>query len=416
MKRIKSLFSGGVRNERIAQFLSSIHSKFPKNTPQIIAGCIFFGAIAGFSIWVLSQIPERASSLEVVNTVQAESWEEILRNPLYLPYKLASFLLLLFTDSVRSVRAVSIVVFMMCGVALFSLLKRWHSTRVAVLTLLLFATNATVLTISRLADPLVMLFSWSILLSILLWLLHSNSKHIAPVSLAIVGVLLLYIPGSLYVFFVLTLLFSNRIKGFVRGLSLRSIIISTIVLFIAVGPLIFASMNDVGVIRAWLLLPESIILFDIPKNILAVPSSYFYRFQIADPLITVGRLPILDIASGALMILGAYSYYRNRVLERTKILVLGSLLAILLGALGQVRLGVAIFLPFAFILMAGGISYLLDLWYSVFPKNPLARTIAFVFIGLIVLASASYQLKKFFVVWPNTPETYETYDQSRLIQ
>ncbi len=416
MKRIKSLFSGGVRNERIAQFFSNMRSKIPKKTPQIIAGCIFFSAIAGFSIWVLSQIPERASSLEVVNTMQAESWEEILRNPLYLPYKLASFLLLLFTDSVRSVRAVSIVVFMMCGVALFSLLKRWHSTRVAVLTLLLFATNATVLTISRLADPLVMLFSWSILLSILLWLLHSNSKHIAPVSLAIVGVLLLYIPGSIYVFFVLALLFSNRIKGFLRGLSLRSIIISTIVLFIAVGPLIFASMNDVGVIRAWLLLPESIILFDIPKNILAVPSSYFYRFQIADPLITVGRLPILDIASGALMILGAYSYYRNRVLERTKILVLGSLLAVLLGALGQVRLGVAIFLPFAFILMAGGISYLLDLWYSVFPKNPLARTIAFVFIGLIVLASASYQLKKFFVVWPNTPETYETYDQPRLIQ
>lgn len=405
-----------VRGERISRAIGSVSSKLPDQWPLMLLGFIIFCCIASFSVWALTQIPEGASSLGIVNTTQAQSWREILINPLYLPHKLASFVLLLFNDSVRSVRAVSVLVFMMCGVALFSLLKRWHSTRVAVLTLMLFATNATVLAISRLADPLVMLFSWSILLSLLLWVFHSKSKHIAPISLAISGVMLMYVPGALYVFLVLLILFFNRIKDFFKNISLRSGIIGGLLFVISVSPLVFAISEDMLILRAWLLLPETIIFSDIPSNILAVPSTYFYRYQVADPLIGVGRLPILDIASGSLLLLGAYSYYRNRVLERTKIIVLGALIAILLGALSQVRLGVTIFLPFAFMLMAGGISYLLDIWYNVFPRNPIARIFAFILIALVVSASSIYQLKKFFVVWPNAPETSEVYYQSRLIQ
>lgn len=417
MKKPSEFFSNGsVQRERFSKFIDNLRDTLPRNWKMLLLGLVLFVSLAGVSAWSLSQIPEDAASLEVVNTMQTQSWSDIAKDPLYLPHKALSYLALLFTDSVRAVRSVSVVMFLLCGVALFSLLKRWHSSRVAVLTLILFGTNATVLAISRLADPLVMLFTWSILLSLLLWVIHSNSKHIAPISLAFAGFLLLYIPGALYVFLVLFVLFLNRIKDFFKNISLRSGIISGVMFFVAISPLVYASVQDITVLRTWALLPETVIYSDIPKNILAVPSSYFYRFQIADPLITVGRLPILDIASGALMLLGAYSYYRNRVLERTKIMVLGALLAVLLGALGEVRLGVTLFLPFAFILMAGGVSYLLDTWYVVFPKNPLARNFAFIVLILVVAASSMYQLKKFFVVWPNTPETSEVYNEPRLIQ
>lgn len=401
---------------RVGRLLKSPLKRLPNDWPQLLVVALIFTAIVGVSVWSLSQVPEKASAYEVVTTTDSQSLEKIIKNPLYLPHKALSFLALEISPSVRAVRSVSILMFIACGVALYSLLKRWHSSRVAVLTLLLFSTNATVLAISRLADPLVMLFSWSILLSLLLWLLHSTSRHIAPLAFAVLGVLLLYVPGSLYFFLILGVLFFNRLKDFFKSISLRSGIIGGLFFLVAVTPLVYAIIQNPELILSWLLLPESIEFGSMLQNALAVPSSYFYKMQTLDPLIAVGRLPIFDIASGGLFLLGAYSYYVNRSLERTKVLFLGALLAILLGTLGQVRLGVAVFLPYAFMLMAAGVSYLLDVWHDVFPNNPIARTFAFVIVTLIITTSSIYQLKKFFVVWPNTPETSETYDQSRLIQ
>jgi hypothetical protein len=97
-------------------------------------------------------------------------------------------------------------------------------------------------------------------------------------------------------------------------------------------------------------------------------------------------------------------------------MILTAVFGIILGALGQVTIGIVLLLPFVYSVIAAGISYILDEWYSVFPRNPFARSFGLILVIFIVLMSIYYQSTRFFVVWPQTPETRSVYDQSGLIQ
>jgi hypothetical protein len=127
-------------------------------------------------------------------------------------------------------------------------------------------------------------------------------------------------------------------------------------------------------------------------------------------------LPVLDVASGGLFLIGLYAYQKKAKLERTKVMILTAIFGIILGGLGQIVIGVVLVLPFVYSVVAAGISYILDEWYSVFPKNPFAKSFGFILVTLVVLTSIYYQSTRFFVVWPQTPETRSIYDQSGLIQ
>jgi hypothetical protein len=130
----------------------------------------------------------------------------------------------------------------------------------------------------------------------------------------------------------------------------------------------------------------------------------------------VGSLPVLDVAAGGLFLIGMYAYQKNAKLERTKIMLLTAFLGILLGALGQVTIGIFLIMPYVYSVIAAGISYVLDEWYGVFPRNPFARSFGLLLVTIVVLISVYYQATRFFVVWPQTPETRQTYNQSGLIQ
>jgi hypothetical protein len=133
-------------------------------------------------------------------------------------------------------------------------------------------------------------------------------------------------------------------------------------------------------------------------------------------LINVASLPVLDVASGGFFLIGLYAYYKNSKLERTRIMVLTALFGIVLGALGEITIAVVLLLPFVYSVVAAGISFVLDEWYSVFPRNPFARSFGLLIITSVVLMSVYYQATRFFVVWPQTPETREVYNQPNLVQ
>ena len=92
-----------------------------------------------------------------------------------------------------------------------------------------------------------------------------------------------------------------------------------------------------------------------------------------------------------------------------------AVVGIVAGALGQLLFAVIMLLPFAYSVIAAGIEYLLDEWYSVFPKNPFARSFGFLVLTSVVLFSMYYQLTRFFVVWPQYENTRKTYNQSLII-
>ena len=134
-----------------------------------------------------------------------------------------------------------------------------------------------------------------------------------------------------------------------------------------------------------------------------------------EPLINIGRLPVFDIVSGVLFLIGLNAYLRKLKLDRTRVMIGAALVGIGIGALGQTTVAVIMILPFVYSVVAAGIEYLLDEWYTVFPRNPVARSFGMLLITTAVLFSIYYQLTRFFVVWPQAPETRTVYTQSRIV-
>jgi 4-amino-4-deoxy-L-arabinose transferase-like glycosyltransferase len=366
-------------------------------------------------VFQLSKIPIFYAEAEVLYAKSAQTLSSISENPLSLPHKIASFIGLQFSDSVQSVRGVSIVFFGLCVVALYRILKRWHSDKIALFASAMFATNATVLAVGRLGTSLVLLFCWSIVISLLLWLQHGSSRKVAPFTLIVISAGLLYVPGAPYFFLLMLLLFGKKLRRTIKSIK-RSVVYTAIFVgILVIIPLFISFAQNPELFKQWLLLPPTIDWGTIPRNILRVPSAFIYRTPVY-PLLNIGRLPVFDVASGGLFLIGLYAYQKHAKLERTRIMLATALLSVVIGALGELAIAIVLLLPFVYSVIGAGISYLLDEWYSIFPKNPFARSFGLLLITFIVSVSIYYQLTRFLVVWPQTPETRAVYNQSGLIQ
>jgi uncharacterized membrane protein len=363
----------------------------------------------------LSIIPSKFSVSEINYAAQSQDYGSIGRDPLSLPHKLTTYIVTKFTDSARWVRAISIVFFGFCVVALYRIIKRWHGDQIALFASTLFATNAVALSVGRLGAPLVLLLGWSIIVSLLLWIEHGYSHRVAPFSLIVISAALLYVPGAPYFFILLGVLFGKKLLATVAKLKKPTLLIAILSAIFVLLPLVLSFVHNIEVLKEWLLLPDTINLKTAVVDILRVPSAFIYRSP-DYPLLNVGRLPVFDVASGGFFLIGLYAYQKHIKLERTRIMILTAILSIIIGALGEVAVAVVILLPFVYCVIAAGISYVLDEWYSVFPKNPFARSFGLLLVTFVVLMSVFYQLTRFLVVWPQTPATREVYSQSSLIQ
>jgi len=381
---------------------------------QTIYAVIFIGLLV-FVVVQLSIVPSGFSKEELNYASQSQDYGAIGRNPLSLPHKLTTYAVTKFTDSDRWVRAISIVFFGFCVVALYRILKRWHGDQIALFASTLFATNAVALAVGRLGTPLVLLFGWAIIISLLLWIQHGYSSRVAPFFLIVFSAILLYVPGAPYFFILLGVLFGKKLLYTVASLKKPTLFLAFFSAIFVLLPLVLSSVRDITILKEWLLLPDTINIKSIVVDILRVPSAFIYRSPV-DPLLNVGRLPVFDVASGGFFLIGLYAYQKHIKLERTKLMIMTAILSIVLGALGQVTIAVVILLPFVYSVIAAGICFVLDEWYSVFPKNPFARSFGLLLVTFVVLMSVYYQLTRFLVVWPQTPATRSVYSQTSLIQ
>lgn len=129
----------------------------------------------------------------------------------------------------------------------------------------------------------------------------------------------------------------------------------------------------------------------------------------------LGGQPELNIFVGVMFVLGLLvCLMRLRSLRYTGVVVVFGtmLLPEVLTAEGIPHALRAIgALPACAVLAAIGISYLLDQWYGVFPRNAAARLSGSVAIVILLLLSAYQGYMEYFVAWANAPQTYEAYSE-----
>jgi hypothetical protein len=383
---------------------------------QIISTVVVIGATLALLLFSrLDSMLPGYSPTEIQTARASQSLGAIFDNPVQAPYKLVVFAIATVTERpILATRITSAIVGTLTILLFYFGVRKWHSARVSFLATLLFGTSAWFLHAARFGGPEIM-FPFSILLVATLGYWVASRKHSAFGYLCVIAAMSisLFVPGMIW--FLLAALLVRRgkdIKAIFSNFSWIKITVLLLALLVGlVVPVVLGFVYKASVAIQLLGLPSGVPNpAETLQNIALIPVSLFAATS-PNPEMWLSNLPYLDIFSTAMFILGGYYYFKYRSLDRAKLLLLFLVFASVLVALKGV--GNTALLPGIYIAIAGGIALLLTQWMTVFPRNPLAQTIGITLITIAIVASSFYNLKAYFIAWPNSRSTNSIYSLQR---
>lgn len=368
-----------------------------------------FAVLAGALIWQLNTLTPGYSPAEVETYTSSLSFRAIFDNPINAPYLLVvRALMFIHPDSYIAMRIVSAAIGLATLVIFAVLLRHWHDDRTAIMGTLLFGLSAWFLHTARLGTPGVLEFGLFMLVAFSFWLKHTRSPLALLTTFAGVAGLL-YVPGMVWFAAIGVIWQWKAIDRIFRRGAL--VVAGAIAAFLAVlAPLAMGLAKHPELIRDFLGIPEHWpSILQIAKNIVLVPYHLFVHNG-ANPETWLGTAPILDVFSLSMFALGSYLYLRHWRLARTPIFILILLVSAGLMAIGS-PISYSVVMPFVYLIVAGGISYLLGQWFQVFPRNPIARGIGWTLIGFVLALTVVYHITHYFIGWPQAQATHNTFSQ-----
>jgi 4-amino-4-deoxy-L-arabinose transferase-like glycosyltransferase len=364
---------------------------------------------AGLSLLLVSHLETLLpgySSAEVA-TISGISTSAIIDNPINAPYKITTLVVNKVIDNQLLAARLSAALFGALTIGLFYLgIRHWHATRTAFLATILFACSAWFLHVARLGTADILLpFSLLLLAICSYWIAtaeHTKFSYFA--ALLAIGIAV-YTPGMIWFIGLGIILRHKDVRLIKRRLptSYQAALYSLLIVLV-IAPLAYSAAKHPHIIMSLLGLPEHWPnILEIIKNFVALPVHIFI-WQPHNPVWSVGSLPFADAFAGILFPLGLYYYFKFRSLARAKLLGICFIITAILIALDG-PVSEALLLPLVYIVVTGGIALLLGQWLTVFPKNPFAKTLGIVLITIAVVMSCVYNLRSYFIAWPNNTET-----------
>ena len=341
----------------------------------------------------------------------------LLRNPIYLPYYLALYVVQLGPfHGPSAVRFVGALFGLLGAVGFFYILRRWYSLRMATFGTALFATSSWFLHAARFASPEA---SYLLLPLLIAGVVHIQTKvRTRPVLFLVVllGLLCFYIPGLIWFLIpavalewhVITRSLKLQPWWFLAVLALTGILlfVPAIVMLVSPFPPITTSQNFLALVGLPAHFPSPAVIVKNAGHLL----SNIFAYNNQGPLYVPGHLPLLDVATSTLALIGTYQFARHFKLDRTKLLaILGIIGALLITTNGPVS--TVLLLPFVYFVAVEGLRILLEMWLKVFPHNPFARSFAVGIVVVLVAAISVYHLNRYFLAWGHAPETRAAFNK-----
>ncbi len=376
---------------------------------------IFLGVslVVGFTLgFHLGSLTKLASAPEQSYVASISSGRELAKHPAYIVHKLPVYVLFkLHVHHLAAYRAISAVFASLAVVSCFFVLREWYTTRVAILTSWLFLSSAWVLHIGRLATPESSFLLLAPLLWAAVWLYNTTLRKCALLLLSFLCAASFYIPGFGWLLLVMALWQRARIWDELKAVPWWFRAICGLVIVAGLVPLVWAGINSPRELLLAAGLPEHVPQpITLAANFISIPEQLVLRGP-ADPVRWLGRLPLLDIFSSCMLLLGLYSLRYHLKLIRIQLLAVSSLLFALLITLGGPAT-ITLLMPAVYVLIAGGVAFMLQQWFAVFPRNPIARTIATSLISISILLVSYYHISQYFIAWPQTPATKAAFSQT----
>lgn len=329
------------------------------------------------------------------------------------PYMIPTFLLGKVTNSLlQAGRIMSVFYGLIATALMFYVLRAWFNIRIATVGTLLFITSSWLLHTTHQATPLILLvFGPMLAVASLTWFLRT--KHFRTVSFFILAAALAitayipYMPWIVLISFVVIVFLEKKL---IRELKTWQIVSAAAIYSTILLPLFTSIVRYPGQLHELLGIPKIIpSLHDYLHHLFYTVSMIAFRSEPL-PELNLGRLPVLDIFSAAMFLLGIY-YFAVRIKTRRSIILFASLicLLILVPLAPFYQLNATILMSFVYLCVVSGIVELLNQWFSYFPRNPWARNFGVAMIVVAIGFASFYHLERYFIAWPNTPETKSVY-------
>ncbi len=358
----------------------------------------------------LKTLPGGVSNDEANALTASSSWRLILDNPLFLPHKLMLYVLQVGGfRQLYVLRIVSILWALLFILFFFMVLKHWFTTRISLLGTLMFATSSWYLVLARSLTPDVLLSSLVILMAVGGWLRFGRARALPLLLAAVVAALICYIPGMLWFMLVAAVWQRKAISQSLQEVGVVTSILGAFLFLLLIVPLIYSVVKSPAIGQTLIGLPAELPTWRVlSQNLVNIPLAVFLRSPI-NPTHWVGRLPLFDIFSSTMFLLGLYSFYYRRQLDRAKLLIGLLVLGAILIALGG-TVGMAVLLPTLYIIVTAGINLMLQQWLTVFPRNPVARVLGATLLVVAILMSCAYQTQRYYNAWQHSPQTAQTFN------
>lgn len=367
--------------------------------------------VALFAIYAVPILPSNLTySANEVNSHQfAGNIWNIIHNPSFSPYYFWVWLPIAFGQETLLWARVLSAIFATATVFLtYFVLRAIFSKRIALLSTLLIGASTAMLHASHLGTPDVMLlFGQAALFSTLPLYRHVWQRPALVYLFAVMLPLLLYIPGMIW-FVGLWLVFQRKAvtELFAKLTPAHRAGVGTVMALLLI-PAVFASIGHLATFLQLLAVPQH--FPDLQELWLRTRNLFTglaWRYPGGEGL-ALFRAPVLTLIEISLGLMGLAAQFK-RPISKGNVFILISTLSLLLfviiGGLSYIAL-----MPVLYVLIAGGIYYLLTQWHRIFPSNVFARFIANTVILAMIAIVLVFHIRSFFVAWPHSPAAHRLF-------
>lgn len=391
---------------------------FKPVSPSVLGRALKFAAlpaallavIALFYFWQLGSSTAGLSSAELNYAKSNSSWPAIVESPLYGPHRASQALLIEAGLTSQFYLRLPSVAFMLVFIGFFYLLVRiWFGRLVGILGTLMLAGTPWIVVVAKNAVPDILLLAPLALISSYLWLSRRQTKiNTMWIVLMVLLGLSLYVPGMIWFYLAALASAHRQLFNITVRISKWSVAGGLLIFGALTAPLIRALVYNPAILKDLFLIPKYLDgPLDIAKSIGWSVLSLVWRLPNPTDL-TVGRLPLMTISLLALAAFGVYAMWAR---ARRQAYGLAGLIAgsvFFAGLNDQLTLLLPAVMALC-VLAAAGLRYLFVEWNSIFPRNPLPRYTAVIFMSVLIGLHMFYGFRYAQIAWPNSPPTKRVY-------
>ena len=379
---------------------------FSRNWYKIIFGLVFLAIFAFLYLYRLGSFVRGDSVYETTKYLGINGIEAILQNISLAPIKVLELIMVKIDEPNSTlIRLVSVFVTLISLIVFYRLILKWETHRIAMLSTLMFASSALSLNLGRFSSQEVIYFL--VIPSLLLMGTWLKSKKYVKRLIYILPTcaILIYLPGFLLFSILLLTFFRKRLALAWKFTSRKMKISGSLTAVLILAPLAFALASYPSQIFKVLGIDRltEISAREVLDKFLAIPNELFWD-GLNQPHLWLSGTPVFDVVALIFATIGFYSYFKSDHTLRAR-LILGLLLVSLITVSLSTVASIVLVIPIIYLYIAKGLSFMLQNWFVVFPRNPAARNLGVILLFIPVFLSVGYNVEKYFVAWHDSPET-----------